>query len=85
MKYFKNELGLAGCQDCPRRNPDSENESCCASIPGVFENSYFKEEEFNCHTYDKSSIGDLGVGCGHLLEHFLGFFYVVSVAIWVPL
>jgi glutamate-1-semialdehyde aminotransferase len=62
MKHFKNELGLAGCQDCPRRNPDSEKESCCASISGALESSHYEEANFNCQTYDKSSIGDLGVG-----------------------
>ena len=62
MKHFKNELGLAGCQDCPRRNPDSADESCCASISGALESSHYEESNFNCQTYDKSSIGDLGVG-----------------------
>lgn len=70
MKHFKNQNALSSCHDCPRlKLGSSSKESCCASISGAFDDSYYDEENLNYRNYDYSSISNLGVGISSKMKN----------------
>ena len=70
MKHFKNQNALSSCHDFPRlKLGSSSKESCCASISGAFDDSYYDEENLNYRNYDYSSISNLGVGISSKMKN----------------
>jgi len=60
---FINSSGLAGCQDCPRKNGSPAGaESCCADHHRIFENRYYDPKQMRADSYALDDSGFAGLG-----------------------